>query len=137
MTSSNEGIVVTEPGTRIGRWTVLRRAVPGQRRGRMRARVLCQCECGVERLVFVEDLRAGDTSGCPSVRCRTQHEALRKAEAHVMGLLESDLAGLVDELRAGLREAVRSVIARRALEGMADGRVDHPAQSTGSSGHAS
>ena len=53
-----------EPGVRFGKWIVLERN-PHIRHGK----VLCRCDCGRERKVFVSNLRSGlsTSCGCPKV----------------------------------------------------------------------
>lgn len=49
------------PGTRFGRWTVLRE---GRRRGRYHRRFWCHCDCGTERLVPYSNLLSGASRSC-------------------------------------------------------------------------
>lgn len=51
-------------GQRFGRWTVLRMAVRTSTDGHKRTACLCRCDCGTERVVYAQSLRAGVTKSC-------------------------------------------------------------------------
>jgi pentatricopeptide repeat protein len=55
-------------GQRFGRWTVLARS---KQRGETRTRWLCRCDDGVERVVFGNDLRRGNSKSCGCLRRET------------------------------------------------------------------
>lgn len=55
-----------EPGTTFGLWTVVARGEPA-RSGR--PRVLCRCECGLERLVQIGNLVSGGSRSCGRKPC--------------------------------------------------------------------
>ncbi len=86
------------------RWTVLGPASPGHRRGGSRARLKCRCSCGDERLVFVEDLTAGRSRGCPSARCRADFNAATLSQR----TLEAKVMPHLDPLMDGIREAMKT-----------------------------
>lgn len=51
-----------EPGMVFGKWTVI-----GENPHKRRGKVLCRCECGAEREVYVENLINGRSKSC---KCR-------------------------------------------------------------------
>jgi hypothetical protein len=63
-----------------GRWTILSRATPQPRRPSqqyLRARVHVRCVCGVERIVWLEDIEQKRSTGCESRRCSGRFRASR------------------------------------------------------------
>lgn len=51
-------------GQRFGKWTVLRMAVRTASDGHRRTACVCRCDCGTERVVYAQSLRAGQTRSC-------------------------------------------------------------------------
>lgn len=49
---------------RFGKWTVLRMAVRTASDGHRRTACVCRCDCGTERVVYAQSLRAGMTKSC-------------------------------------------------------------------------
>lgn len=67
-----------------GRWTILARATPRRRRPSqrdLRARVHVRCVCGIERIVYLEDLEQERTSGCDSRLCHARFLAVQDLRA--------------------------------------------------------
>lgn len=82
--------------TTVGRWTVLRYAAPAMRRESdhgNRRRVYCRCVCGREEVLWVQDLLAGRTTGCKSIKCRARNDAV------------AAVTRLLDDLATGDRAA--------------------------------
>jgi hypothetical protein len=91
-----------------GRWTIIRHEAPERRRPscpQQRRRVLARCVCGLEKVVWTDDIVAGRSTGCDSHRCKARWEVacdFRKrldAWLHETGRLElkemrEQLAGL-------------------------------------------
>lgn len=93
---------MSEVGNRYGRWTVARSASPARRYGEgySRARVVVECRCGREQVVFVSDLRSGKTTGCRSVACLSRwraaeelREGLQRLTLEVESAIERFLGG--------------------------------------------
>lgn len=55
-------------GQRFGRWTVLRMAARTSTDGHKRTACVCRCDCGTERVVYAQSLRAGLTKSCGCAR---------------------------------------------------------------------
>lgn len=55
------------PGDRYGRWTILRRAA-GVSNARARVTWVCRCDCGAEKFIVGEQLRAGRSKSCGCLR---------------------------------------------------------------------
>jgi hypothetical protein len=70
-----------QTGERFGRWVVVGEAESvAYRNGQdVRKRVVCQCDCGIERVVHVLSLRAGRSTSCG---CRRDENALRTNTKH-------------------------------------------------------
>src|SRR5262245_37486772 len=69
-------------GERFGRWTVL--AIHPERycwKGSCAALWFCRCDCGTERIVFVESLRAGRSKSCG---CLSRELASARLTTHGM-----------------------------------------------------
>ncbi len=58
-------------GAMFGRWTVLREGLPDKKGHR---RVFCRCSCGKEKLVFVANLYARESTGCR--RCANANRSI-------------------------------------------------------------
>lgn len=69
--SSDEDVAAIPPGTRFGRWTVVRAAAPDSRGRRC---VFARCVCGEERPVSVWSLRHGQSRGCSKKSCQRRGE---------------------------------------------------------------
>jgi hypothetical protein len=54
-------------GSKVGRWTVVRRIVPTGKPFRS-PRWLCRCDCGLEKSVSTMSLKSGDSSSCGCYR---------------------------------------------------------------------
>lgn len=64
-------------GTKYGRLAVVERAS-----GTARARWLCRCDCGAERVVFGYNLRSGATASCGCLRAEMVAEKNRAKAPH-------------------------------------------------------
>lgn len=51
-------------GQRFGKWTVMGMTKKKAIDGHKRTACLCRCECGTERVVYAQSLRAGQTKSC-------------------------------------------------------------------------
>lgn len=51
-------------GRRFERWTVIKQAEPAQYTKSSKARVLCRCDCGAERIIHQANLLRGGTKSC-------------------------------------------------------------------------
>lgn len=81
-----------------GRWTILARATPLRRRPSVpaiRARVHVRCVCGVERIIWLEDLESGRSRGCESRRCAARFLASADIREMLDGWVERDRAAVV------------------------------------------
>ncbi|CAA7618259.1 hypothetical protein [Magnetospirillum sp. SS-4] len=69
------------PGQRVHRWTVVRSGECAfSRQGRKRARWLCRCDCGTEKLVLDQSLRlalSSETGGSRSCGCWAAEKIIR------------------------------------------------------------
>lgn len=77
-------------GERFGRWTVISKAVPGTKT--QRARWLCRCECGAEKIVSAGGLVGRKSASCGCYRNEvtgaTQWKhGQRKTRAHITWML--------------------------------------------------
>lgn len=73
-----------KPGARFSRWTFVRYSTPAQRRPSdhgVRQRGLARCVCGYERIVWLEDLTRGRSTGCPKGRCRARFDVAEELRA--------------------------------------------------------
>jgi hypothetical protein len=103
-------LMVLEPGTRIGRWTVVRKATPVTRRGtKMRPRLVVRCSCGIERIVFREDLQVSlkgrrGSLGCGSMRCCMRTAAVEEVQRALRTIANGDpaLTSIAPRLQAQL-----------------------------------
>lgn len=69
-------------GVRFGRWVVLKE---GQRRG-YAIYWLCRCDCGVEREIYGNGLKAGASLSCGCLKAdRTRQTAIEKSEVRAGG----------------------------------------------------
>ncbi len=80
-----------------GRWTIVARAVPLRRRPSVpaiRARVHVRCVCGIERIIWLEDLESGRSRGCESRRCAARFLASADIKEMLEGWIQRDRAAL-------------------------------------------
>ena len=54
-------------GQRFGKWLVLEEVEPKYYKWRARRRWLCRCDCGREKIVAQDSLRAGTSTNCGCV----------------------------------------------------------------------
>ena len=59
-------LIIDRVGERFGRWTVL--ALHPERSRFGKARWVCRCDCGSERIVYGNSLRRGETTSCGCAR---------------------------------------------------------------------
>lgn len=78
-----------------------------------------RCVCGVERIVWLEDLEQGRSTGCESRRCSARFLAsqdMRSMLTHWLELERDLLLELVHELRPCLRKELERAIATLCTE---------------------
>lgn len=66
------------PGTRFGRWTVVRASSPAKESANdegVRSRVLTRCVCGHEKVSSCRTLLRGKSTGCKSKTCAARWAA--------------------------------------------------------------
>lgn len=113
------------------RWTIVRKLSPMPRRAsdptRNRPRAHVRCVCGFERVLWLEEITQGRSSGCNSHRCRARFEAARDVEA-MLGSRFVAAHKLHDRLARWLSESGRRdrLEMREALEGLDDDDDDAP-----------
>lgn len=76
------------------RWTVVARAPSRVRRlsaPRVRARVFVRCVCGVERVLWLEDIQSGHSTGCESRWCAARYVAALDARKMLDSWVEREL----------------------------------------------
>ena len=97
------------------RWTIVARCARGQRRPgeAMRERVQVRCVCGFERVVWLQDMQTGRTTGCDSRICAARYLAAEDIRAALRGWSDHELATL--EAAVG----PRATALRRALGDLA------------------
>ncbi len=101
-----------------GRWTIVARRARVQRRPgeAPRERVLVRCVCGFERIVWLQDIQTGRTTGCDSRLCAARHLAAEDIRAALRGWSDHELATL--EAAVG----PRATALRRAITDLARDR---------------
>ena len=69
------GKLIDITGCQFGRWTVIARALPqGKGREQARARWLCKCSCGTERVLSGSSLRTEQTLSCGCLKAEKASE---------------------------------------------------------------
>lgn len=94
-----------------GRWTVVARAAPMQRRPSMpalRARVHVQCVCGVERIIWLEDLESGRSRGCESRRCAARFLASQDVRVMLDSWVAKDRAAMLRAMAEAVDHVTRA-----------------------------
>ena len=102
-----------------GRWTIIARAVPLRRRPSVpaiRARVHVRCVCGVERIIWLEDLESGRSRGCESRRCAARFLASADIRAMLDGWIDREATAIA---ALGAQQLVDQV----SLDALADAFV--------------
>lgn len=97
------------------RWTIVARCARAQRRPgeAMRERVQVRCVCGLERVVWLQELQMGRTTGCYSRICAARYLAAEDIRNALRGWSDHELATL--EAAVG----PRAIALRRALGDLA------------------
>jgi len=99
------------------RWTILARVARARRRPSqpdLRERVRCRCVCGIERIVWLEDVTAGRSTGCSSRTCRARFAA----SAGVRDMLSRWATGELEALE-GMASRQRKVEDQRRIQRLA------------------
>lgn len=113
------------------RWTIVRNLPSVPRRvsdpGRHRRRARVRCVCGHERVIWLDDLHSGRSSGCNSHRCSARYEIALELERE-LGPRFAAAHKLHDRLARWLTESGRRdrLEMREALEGDDDTGDDAP-----------
>lgn len=97
------------------RWTIVARCARGQRRPgeAMRERVQVRCVCGFERVVWLQDMQTGRTTGCDSRICAARYLAAEDIRVALRGWSDHELRTLEDAV------GPRATALRRALGDLA------------------
>lgn len=99
-----------------GRWTIVARVARGQRRPgeAMREKVLVRCVCGLERIVWLQDMQTGRTTGCDSRACAARYLVADDIRHALSDWSERERAHL--EQHVGPRSALRAALTELARE---------------------
>lgn len=99
-----------------GRWTIVARTGRAQRRPgeALRERVRVRCVCAYERVIWLQDLQTGRSTGCDSRLCAARYLAADDIRTALSGWSEREREHL--EQVVGPRSALRAALAELARE---------------------
>jgi hypothetical protein len=97
-----------------GRWTIVARRARVQRRPgeAPRERVLVRCVCGQERVVWLQDMQTGRTTGCESRLCAARYLVADEIRTTLTGWGAREhqlLSGLKGPAARHLRSAIEEL----------------------------
>lgn len=94
-----------------GRWTIQARAKSQARRPSeytVRARMHVRCVCGLEKIVWQEDLEAGRSTGCESRRCAARFHASLDIREMLTGWVDREVELLRPYLAVDVLSALQA-----------------------------